>query len=159
MSLRKKTFSNVWSPQLENSRSIDVYLPASYDGVRRYPVIYMQDGQNLSDPETAFAGTWQLEEALTRLSAFRVEPIVVGVYNTEQRLAEYSPFPDVKHGGGDGHRYLAFLTDTLKPRIDRLFRTRPTRRDTAIAGSSTCKWRSTRRPSGWKASWSTWPTG
>jgi predicted alpha/beta superfamily hydrolase len=96
----------------------------------------MQDGQNLSDPATAFAGTWQLEEALVRLSAVGVEPIVVGVHNTEQRLAEYSPFPDVRHGGGDGNRYLAFLTDTLKPRIDRLFRTRSSRRDTAIAGSS-----------------------
>jgi predicted alpha/beta superfamily hydrolase len=136
MSLRTKTFSNVWSPQLGNSRSVDVYLPPSYDGVRRYPVLYMQDGQNLSDPETAFAGTWQLEEALTSLSAAGVEPIVVGVHNTERRLAEYSPFPDVKHGGGDGNRYLAFLTDTLKPRIDRLFRTRSSRRDTAIAGSS-----------------------
>jgi predicted alpha/beta superfamily hydrolase len=137
MSARKRSFANVWSPQLGHSRDVDVYLPPSYDtGVRRYPVVYVQDGQNLTDPETAFAGTWQLDRALDDLARFGLEVIVVGVHNTERRLAEYSPFPDVKHGGGAGDRYLAFLVDTLKPRIDRLFRTRPTRRETAIAGSS-----------------------
>lgn len=98
--------------------------------------MYMQDGQNLSDPNTAFAGTWQLDEVLRTLARAGIEPIVVGVYNTEKRLSEYSPFPDAKHGGGDGDRYLSFLADTLKPRIDRLFRTRPSAANTSIVGSS-----------------------
>jgi predicted alpha/beta superfamily hydrolase len=136
MTPQKKTFFNVWSPQLGNSRTVDIYLPPSYGGARRYPVVYMQDGQNLSDPATAFAGTWRLDTALAALARAGVEAIVVGVHNTEARLAEYSPFPDAKHGGGQGDRYLSFLADTLKPRIDRLFRTRPARRDTVIAGSS-----------------------
>ena len=63
----------IWSPQLRNWRTLDVYLPESYDlGRLRYPAVYMQDGQNLSDPSIAFAGnTWQLEGALGRLAGGR----------------------------------------------------------------------------------------
>jgi len=134
--LLKHTLERVWSPQLRNSRNVDVYLPASYSMRRRYPVVYMQDGQNLSDPSIAFAGTWHLDAALERLAGRDVEPIIVGVHNTDNRLSEYSPFKHPRHGGGQADRYLAFLADTLKPRIDRLFRTRRARPHTAIAGSS-----------------------
>lgn len=127
----------LWSPQRRNSRDVDVYLPRSYDaGRRRYPVVYMQDGQNLSDPSIAFAGTWGLDEALRRLAANGLEVIVVGVHNTRDRLAEYSPFPHAGHGGGAADSYLSFLSNTVKPRIDRRFRTRRTPASTAIAGSS-----------------------
>jgi predicted alpha/beta superfamily hydrolase len=133
----KQTLRAVWSPQRRNRRDVDVYLPPSYGaGRRRYPVIYMHDGQNLSDPETAFAGTWQLDSILRELAARGIEPIVVGVHNVEDRLVEYSPFPDRKHGGGEADRYLAFLTDTLKPRIDRSFRTARRPQQTATVGSS-----------------------
>jgi predicted alpha/beta superfamily hydrolase len=135
----KRTLENVWSPQRRNRRDVDIYLPASYRtaGARRYPVVYMQDGQNLSDPATAFAGTWDLEPTLERLAARGLEVIVVGVHHAEEeRLAEYSPFPDRRHRGGEGESYLAFLVDTLKPRIDRLFRTRTSCDETAILGSS-----------------------
>jgi isoamylase len=135
----RRTLRNVWSPQLKSWRRIDVYLPASYARSRsRYPVVYMQDGQNLSDPTTAFAGkTWQLGAVLADLAARDVEVIVVGVHHAgEARIAEYSPFRDRKHDGGRGDAYLAFLADTLKPRIDRRFRTRRAASHTAIAGSS-----------------------
>jgi predicted alpha/beta superfamily hydrolase len=129
--------TNVWSPQLRNRRDVDVYLPKSYArGRRRYSVVYMHDGQNLSDPSTAFAGTWELDRVLAELASRGIEPIVVGVHNVETRLAEYSPFPDRKHGGGGADAYLSFLKDTLKPRIDRTFRTRRTPSRTAIVGSS-----------------------
>jgi len=135
----KRTLKSVWSPQRRNRRDVDVYLPASYRSavLRRYPVVYMQDGQNLSDPATAFAGTWDLEAALERLAARGLELIVVGVHHSgEERLTEYSPFPDRRLGGGEGELYLSFLVNTLKPRIDRLFRTRPQCDETAILGSS-----------------------
>jgi len=135
----KRTLKNVWSPERRNRRDVDVYLPASYrgGGHRRYPVVYMQDGQNLSDPATAFSGTWDLEPTLERLAARGLEIIVVGVHHGgEERLNEFSPFPDRRYGGGAGESYLSFLVDTLKPRIDRLFRTRPQCDDTAILGSS-----------------------
>lgn len=135
--MHKDSF-DIWSPQLRNRRGVDVYLPDSYHtGRRRYPVVYMQDGQNLSDPAIAFAGnTWHLEEGLAWLAERGIEPIVVGIHNTPGRLAEYSPFPDARNGGGDGDRYARFLVDTVKPRIDAAYRTRRTRRDTVVAGSS-----------------------
>jgi predicted alpha/beta superfamily hydrolase len=135
--VQKHSFE-IWSPQLRNRRYVDVYLPDSYDeGRRRYPVVYMQDGQNLSDPAIAFGGnTWHLDEGLPWLAERGIEPIVVGIHNTPERLSEYSPFPDAKHGGGDGDRYARFLTDTLKPRIDEGYRTRKDRDATVIAGSS-----------------------
>jgi predicted alpha/beta superfamily hydrolase len=132
----KQTLRDVWSPQLRNRRDVDVYLPATYSNGERYPVVYMQDGQNLSDPSTAFAGTWSLEDVRASLAAQGIEPIVVGVHNTKQRLEEYSPYPDKKGGGGNGAAYLSFLIHTLKPRIDRRFRTRASPSQTAIVGSS-----------------------
>ena len=132
----KRTLHGVWAPQLRNRRDVDIYLPSSYPAGGHHPVIYMRDGQNLSDPSIAFAGTWQLEDVLLELASGGVEPIVVGVHNHEQRLFEYSPFPDDKHGGGYADAYLSFLIRTLKPRIDRAFRTRRVASQTAIVGSS-----------------------
>lgn len=135
--MRKDSFV-LWSPQLRNRRTVDVYLPESYDqGRQRYPVVYMQDGQNLSDPSVAFCGnTWRLLDGLPWLAERGIEPLVVGIHNTPGRLSEYSPFADAKHGGGDGDRYARFLIDTVKPRIDGAYRTRKDRASTAVAGSS-----------------------
>ena len=135
--MEKHTFQ-LWSPQLRNRRTVDVYIPDSYgDGRRRYPAVYMHDGQNLSDPSIAFGGkTWSLHEGLAWLAERDIEPIVVGLHNTPGRLAEYSPFADAKHGGGDGDRYTRFLIDTVKPRIDAAFRTKKDRDSTVVAGSS-----------------------
>lgn len=128
----------VLSPQLGNFRNVVVAIPASYqDGTRCYPVVYMQDGQNLFDPATSFAGDWRLATTLLELGRRGVEAIVVGIANAgKQRIHEYTPFRDVARGGGGGDRYLGFVVDTVKPMIDRAFRTRPGRADTAIAGSS-----------------------
>jgi predicted alpha/beta superfamily hydrolase len=136
----RHTLRGVWSPQLANRRDVDVYLPASLsersESKGRYPVVYMQDGQNLSDPLIAFAGTWELATALNQLAGQGIEPIVVGVHNSPDRMAEYSPFRDPKHGGGRADAYLSFLARTLKPRIDREFPTRKGAAHTAIVGSS-----------------------
>jgi predicted alpha/beta superfamily hydrolase len=133
----KRILKNVWSPQLRNRRDVDVYLPSSYASGVRYPVVYLKDGQNLSDPSTAFAGTWGLDATIDRLAWRGLDAIYVGVHNAgRDRLAEYSPFPDPRHGGGEADRYLAFVVETLKPRIDRMFNTRRDRESTAILGSS-----------------------
>src|SRR5207245_7980679 len=84
--MMKRTLERVLSPQLRNRRNVDIYLPWSYPSGVRYPVVYMQDGQNLSDPSTAFAGTWDLDAAMKRLAARELEAIVVGVHNTDARL-------------------------------------------------------------------------
>jgi len=135
-----KVREHIWSPQLKNRRDILVHLPPSYEiGVerRRYPVLYMHDGQNLFDESSSFAGEWRVDETMHMLSQLELEAIIVGVPNMEKdRLAEYSPFHDPRHGPGRGDRYLAFLADTLKPLVDRDFRTLPDRAHTGIMGSS-----------------------
>lgn len=128
--------TEVDSPQLGRQRQVTVYLPASYDGERRYSVLYLQDGQNLYDPAVAFGGqTWRVGETLTRLAADKLEAIVVAPYHGDQhRIQEYNPFPQWRHGQGEA--YVQFLVDTLKPRIDHDFHTEPGPQATVIAGSS-----------------------
>lgn len=133
-----KVRERVWSPQLKNRRDIYVYLPRSYEeGRRRYPVLYMHDGQNLFDESASYAGEWRVDETMEHLSQGGIEAIIVGVPNMEkERLLEYSPFDDKKHGPARGDRYLSFLADTLKPLIDRDFRTLSDRQHTGVMGSS-----------------------
>src|SRR5207248_1353135 len=124
---------DVWSPELGNRREVVVYLPPTYGGRRQFPVVYMQDGQNLFDPATAHAGDWGLLRSRDALAGAGAETIVVGVANAgEARIAEYNPFRD----DARGDRYLTFLIETLKPMIDQRFRTLPERAHTGIAGSS-----------------------
>lgn len=130
---------DVHSPALNNDRDILVYLPPSYDlSGRRYPVLYMHDGQNLFDPATSFAGEWGVDEVLETLAAETgLEAIVVGIPNSGNgRLDEYSPFHEPLRGGGKGNLYLSFITHTLKPLVDARFRTLPDRKHTGIMGSS-----------------------
>lgn len=128
------------SPQLGNRRSIFVYLPPSYasDPERRYPVLYMHDGQNLFDRATSFGEAWEVDATLEAASGDGLEAIVVGIPNMgEARLDEYSPWRDETHeAGGRGDAYVDFVAETLKPRIDADFRTLPGREHTGIAGSS-----------------------
>ena len=133
-----KVYPQLHSPQLDNQRDILVYLPPAYtQGDKRYPVIYMHDGQNLFDRVTSYAGEWQVDETMETLSQEGLEAIIVGIPNMGvERMAEYSPFPDARHGGGRGEAYLAFLVETVKPLIDRDFRTLTGRLHTGIIGSS-----------------------
>jgi predicted alpha/beta superfamily hydrolase len=134
-----KILRGLHSPQLNNARDITVYLPPSYptSGDRRYPVLYMHDGQNLFDPKTSFAGEWDVDGMIDATSGEGLEAIVVGVPNMgPERCNEYSPFDDPKHGPAKGDAYLGFLVDTVKPIIDADFRTNPAREQTGIVGSS-----------------------
>ena len=127
------------SPQLGNRRDLLVYLPPSYHRTtRRYPVIYMHDGQNLFDHATSYAGEWGVDETMEMLAHTEgLEAIIVVIPTAgPQRLAEYTPFHDGRLGGGRGDDYLAFIVDTVKPLIDGNFRTLPNRRYTGIMGSS-----------------------
>ncbi len=129
------------SHELKNRRDILVYVPPGYDEspTKRYPVLYMHDGQNIFDAATAFAGVeWGVDEAAERLiKSGAIAPcIVVGIENTPARADEYTPFADAKYGGGDGDAYLTFIAKTVKPFIDQRYRTLPDRAHTYIAGSS-----------------------
>ncbi len=126
---------------LPDDRNVIVYLPPNYDQQdRRYPVLYMHDGQNLFDPETSFVRgrTWQFGEHTDQLIlAGEIEPlIVVGIYNTPRRLEEYTHARDRRMGGGEAHKYGQLLVEELKPQIDGLYRTLIDEANTGMGGSS-----------------------
>ncbi|HEV2147542.1 MAG TPA: alpha/beta hydrolase-fold protein [Longimicrobiaceae bacterium] len=134
-----RVFRDFHSPELDNRRDILVYLPPSYgDGDRRYPVLYMHDGQNLFDEATSFGAEWGVDKTLEAGAEHGLEAIVVGIPNMgAARLDEYSPWVEPRHeAGGSGDAYLDFIVQTLKPAVDRDFRTLPDRESTGIAGSS-----------------------
>lgn len=120
---------------LGRERRICIYLPADYNNSnRRYPVLYMHDGQNLFDNRTSFMGEWGVDEMLDEQ---RVPYIVVAVDNGgDRRMNEYNPFDNERFGKGEGAAYLEFLVKELKPYVDRHYRTLKKARYTAIAGSS-----------------------
>ena len=119
-------------------RDITVWLPPAYSRAeRRYPVIYMHDGQNLFDPRLSYAEPWRVDVAMERAAQRSIEAIVVGIPNMgTDRIAEYSPFVDANVGGGGGDRYLDWIIGTVKPLVDGAFRTRPDRAHTGMVGSS-----------------------
>jgi len=127
-----------------NEREVTVYLPPSYHDRQdvRYPVLYMQDGQNLFDADRAFVPGqhWRLGESADAAIAARQarSMIIVGVDNTgSSRIDEYTPTRDEKrNAGGRAADYARFLIDELKPAIDAQFRTLPDRDNTAAGGSS-----------------------
>ena len=126
-------------PQLSTTRKIWLYLPPDYaTSIKHYPVLYMEDGQNLFDNVTSFSGEWQVDETLNTLfSQGNYGAIVVGIDNGGgERLNEYSPWVNVQYGGGHGDEYAAFLANTLKPYIDANYRTRSEPAMNAVIGSS-----------------------
>jgi len=132
-------------PQLNRKRRIWIYLPKDYaSSSKTYPVLYMQDGQNLFNEQTAFAGEWGVDECLDSLQKITDKKcIVVGIDNGgNKRLSEYNPYTlhinPVKSDSvvGEGRQYLSFIVNTLKPYIDARFRTKKGPDYTFIAGSS-----------------------
>jgi len=126
-----------YMPQLNKTRKIWIYLPPDYESSEQhYPVIYMQDGQNLFDDKTSFAGEWHVDETLNDFFQGGMPiPIVVGIDNGgADRINEYSPWINPQYGGGDGEKYVTFLAETLKPFIDSNYRTM--KNWSAIMGSS-----------------------
>ncbi|MEE4208719.1 MAG: META domain-containing protein [Parvularcula sp.] len=130
------TWRDVESVHLEPLRHVQIWLPPSYDGAgqeaRRYPVIYMSDGQNLFDPRIANTGTdWGMDEAIVKGAADSLfdEAIIVSSWSTRDRAKEYNPWV-----GADD--YARFLIDEIKPRVDREFRTETGPEATFAMGSS-----------------------
>ncbi|RMF56000.1 MAG: alpha/beta hydrolase [Bacteroidetes bacterium] len=149
---RHEQFASRWV----DARNVDVWLPPGYetDRRRRYPVLYMHDGQNLFDPSLSFSGVdWGVHEQIeSMIRDGEIDGIIlVGIWNTPKRIPEYMPEkplrnPQFAHllkrfieNYGDEPRsddYLRFIVRELKPFIDRTYRTRPEQRDTHVMGSS-----------------------
>ena len=126
-------------PQLKTSRRIWIYLPKDYETSRKkYEVMYLQDAQNLFDDATSYAGEWQADETLNKIfEKTGKSVIVVGIDNGgEKRIEELSPFKNAKYGGGNGENYVKFIVETLKPYIDKNYRTKSCKKHTTIGGSS-----------------------
>ena len=123
------------APQLKGSKKIWVYLPHNYSTTtKKFPVIYMHDAQNLFDRKTSYAGEWRADEVLDSLHA---QAIVIGIeHGNEKRMDELTPYPNEKHGGGGADAYLDFIVNTLKPHVDKTFRTKTKAKHTTIMGSS-----------------------
>lgn len=131
-------------PQLQRTRRIWIYLPQDYTvSAKRYPVLYLHDGQNLFDNATSYSGEWGVDECLDSLKGKSC--IVVGIDNGGlKRLNEYCPYDfDLKgiaanysSNKGEGKLYTDFLVKTVKPYIDRQYRTLKNKGNTFVAGSS-----------------------
>lgn len=140
--------SDFASEALSNARGIHIYLPPGYDKEtdRRYPVLYMLDGQGIFDPNPFSNSSWQIHRTADRqISEGRMEPIlIVGIDNNgEDRLNEYAfavgseaCIPGAPDIVCKGEAFERFLIGELKPYIDRMFRTLPDREHTALMGSS-----------------------
>ncbi len=119
-----------------------MYLPPGYEtSGARYPVFYLQDGQNLFDPATAFGGVdWRADITADELiRSGRIEPLILaGISNTGvRRISEYTPTRDrISRKGGKAARYAQMLAREIKPLIDQTYRTRKAAADTAVGGSS-----------------------
>ena len=137
-----RTHENFRSAHLEHAHTLLVLLPPGYDAdqSRRYPVLYLHDGQNVFDKATSVGEEWRVDEtALGLITAGAIEPlIVVGIYNTgEHRIEEYTPTADAeKKQGGKADQYARMLIEEIKPFIDREYRTRPDAGSTGLGGSS-----------------------
>ena len=126
---------------LGNKRQLTIYVPPGYSDRddRRYPVLYMQDGQNLFDDSRAFAGhSWRLRDAADHaIGARTASPmIIVGIDHTHaDRIHEFTPTRDEsRKAGGKADDYGRMLLEEIKPIIDAAYRTRDDH--TSIGGSS-----------------------
>jgi predicted alpha/beta superfamily hydrolase len=126
-------------PQLNRTRRIWIYLPPDYKSTKKkYPVLYMHDGQNLFDEATSYSGEWGVDKYLDSIFFLhKKEVIVIGIDNgLYKRMNEYNPYSFQQFGQGEGDKYVDFLVKTLKSYIDKNYRTLTDKKNTFIAGSS-----------------------
>jgi len=129
------------SVAVDGKLRLAVYLPPGYKprAARRYPVLYLQDGQNVFDKATSFGEEWHVDEtAQALIEQGQIEPlIVVAIYNTgEHRVDEYTPTKVADKGGGSADLYGRMLVEEIKPLIDRKYKTLPSAASTGLGGSS-----------------------
>lgn len=125
-------------PQLERSRKVWALLPYDYYiSDRSYPVLYLQDAQNLFNEGSGY-GNWEIDKKLSILAEYgRGDIIIIAIeHGSEERVKEYIFDNDHVANGSEGKKYIRFITDTLKPFVDQNYRTKRDRENTGIGGSS-----------------------
>ena len=143
-----------FSSNFVSARNVDIWIPPDYSEDKKYPVLYMHDGQNIFEPISSIGGVaWEVDKAVTRLAAQKKIPglIVVGVWNSGIRWREYMPQKAfeaagfeknrkafMEHAGGTpiSDSYLKFLVEEVKPFVDEKYPTLSDRQNTFIMGSS-----------------------
>ncbi|MDE6297026.1 MAG: hypothetical protein K2L89_04185 [Muribaculaceae bacterium] len=144
----------VVSPQLNDTIEVDVWLPSDFNTEKRYPVLYMHDGQNLFDASTTWNHqSWEMDVTPCRMiGQGEIEPmIIVGIHSDpEKRVSQLMPQQAVKDAGLEdlmaevklkgkpvlGDQYADFVVNTLKPLIDSSYPTLSDRDNTSVMGSS-----------------------
>lgn len=124
-------------PQLNKTRKVWALLPHDYDkSNERYPVMYLQDAQNLFNEEAQY-GNWEIDKKLAVMAEYKIGKIIIIAieHAEEDRIKEYNVGKTVL-GKGKGKKYIRFVTETLKPFVDSNFRTKKEREFTGIGGSS-----------------------
>lgn len=125
-------------PQLNKTRKIWALLPYNYHQSKEsYPVLYLQDAQNLFNEGSAF-GNWEIDKKMSILAEYgRGDVIIIAIENgSEDRIKEYVLDYDSITENAEGKKYIRFLADTLKPYVDSVYRTKQEREFTGIGGSS-----------------------
>ncbi|MGV8915034.1 MAG: alpha/beta hydrolase [Kaistella sp.] len=125
-------------PQLNKTRKIWALLPYNYHSTNEtYPVLYLQDAQNLFNEGSAF-GNWEIDQKMSILAEYgRGDVIIIAIENgSEDRIKEYVLDHNSITENAEGKKYIRFLADTLKPYVDSVYRTKPEREFTGIGGSS-----------------------
>ena len=130
---------NFYIPQLNKTRKVWALLPYDYETTEKsYPVLYLQDAQNLFNEESPF-GNWEIDKKLSLLAEYGIGDIIIIAveHGSEYRIQEYVFEDDNEYAvKAEGKKYIRFITDTLKPYVDQHFRTLPDREHTGIGGSS-----------------------
>lgn len=125
-------------PHLGATRKISILLPYNYyDTDKRYPVLYLQDGQNLFNPNAPY-GDWAIDKSLSELASRGLgDLLVVAVDHGEhERISEYLPYDHPRFGKGKGSFYIKFMKENLIPYVNRKYRTLTDYSNTGIGGSS-----------------------
>ena len=126
-------------PQLKRSRKVSVLLPSDYykNTVKKYPVVYMNDAQNLYGAGSNY-GNWEIDKRLSILKKNKKNDVIIVAidHGDKDRQVEYTPYKNEKNIKGEGMRYATFIVRNLKPLIDSTYRTLPERQFTGIGGSS-----------------------
>ena len=131
-------------PQLNRTRRVWIYLPPDYaTSKKNYSVLYMHDGQNVFDDATSYAGEWGVDEFMDSLKPGKACIVVAVDHGGSKRINEYCPYDfntrvgnGNMQGKGEGDQYVDFLAQTLKPFIDKNYRTLTDKSHTYVAGSS-----------------------
>jgi len=125
-------------PHLGATRKISALIPYDYYNTeKKYPVLYLQDGQNLFNPDAPY-GDWAIDKSMGKMASSGLKDIIIVAidHGENERIKEYLPYNHPKFGHGKGKFYIQFMKEKLIPYINTHYRTFTDYQHTGIGGSS-----------------------